>query len=106
LAAPSGAVSADRQARPTVNPLSPKPEPKEVFMNPERHDRPPPAAAATDQELDPLAEAAALRLALAEVARRLGRLLASLRPLSARRRALHAAWTSLKQMRLGPPEER
>jgi hypothetical protein len=55
--------------------------------------------------LDPLAEAEALRLALAEVARRVGRLIASLRQLQKQRRALHAAWSSLRHLNLEPKEE-
>jgi hypothetical protein len=57
-----------------------------------------------DHVLDPLAEAEALRLALAEVARRAGRLVASLRQFQKQRRVLESAWTSLQHLRLGPKE--
>jgi hypothetical protein len=57
------------------------------------------------QDLAPLTEAEALRAALSEVGRRFGRLVASLRHFQKQRRALQSAWTSLKQLRLGPPEE-
>jgi hypothetical protein len=53
---------------------------------------------------DPLVEAEALRLALGEVGRRLGRLIVSLRHFQKQRRALQSAWTSLNQLRLGPQE--
>jgi hypothetical protein len=59
-----------------------------------------------DGVLDPLAEAEALRAALAEAARRVGRLLVALRQLGKQRKALHAAWSSLRVFGLGPnPKE-
>ena len=65
----------------------------------------PPGDHAPDNDLpDPLTEAEALRVALTEVARRTGRLIASLRRFQRQRRALHSAWTSLKDLRLGTRE--
>lgn len=61
--------------------------------------------AAADELFDPMAEAEALRLALAEVARRVGRLITSLRQFQKQRRALHAAWSSLRHLGLGPKED-
>ncbi len=58
-----------------------------------------------DDVLDPMAEAEALRLALAEVARRVGRLITALRQLQKQRRALHAAWSSLRHLNLEPKED-
>ncbi len=58
-----------------------------------------------DDAIDPLAEAEALRAALSEAGRRLGRLLAGLRQFQKQRRALQHAWTSLKQLRLTSKEE-
>lgn len=58
-----------------------------------------------DEALDPLAEAEALRAALAEVGRRAARLVASLRQLQKHRRALHTAWTNLRRLGLGAKEE-
>ena len=73
-------------------------------MPPERNGQalpePPP-----DDILDPMAEAEALRLALVEAARRVGRLITSLRQLQKQRRALHAAWSNLRHLSLGPKEE-
>jgi hypothetical protein len=59
----------------------------------------------TEDVLDPLTEAEALRAALAEAARRIGRLIASLRQFQKQRRALHTAWSSLKHLSLGRQEE-
>ena len=61
--------------------------------------------ASADDALDPLTEAEALRAALADVARRLSRLIASLRQFQKQRRALHAAWNSLRHLGLEPKEE-
>jgi hypothetical protein len=55
--------------------------------------------------LDPVAEAAALKIALAEAGRRVGRLLTSLRQIHKQRRVLQTAWSSLKQLGLGAREE-
>lgn len=52
--------------------------------------------------IDPLAEAEGLRAALAEAVTRATRLVAALRQFRKERRALSAAWTSLKQLNLGP----
>ena len=51
---------------------------------------------------DPLAEAEALRVALAEAAARAGRLVAVLKQFRKERRALATAWSSLRQLNLGP----
>ncbi len=51
--------------------------------------------------LDPLAEAEGLRAALADVATRAARLVASLRHLRKEKRALTAVWSSLKDLNLG-----
>jgi hypothetical protein len=95
----------ERLSLPGPRPAAPSPQSQEVLMNPESNGsastNPPP----TEDVLDPLAEAEALRAALAEAGRRLSRLLASLRNFQKQRRALHSAWTSLRQFRLGPQEE-
>jgi hypothetical protein len=62
------------------------------------HADPPPAG----EFLDPLVEAEGLRAALAEAAARATRLVAALKQFRRERRALSAAWTSLKQLNLGP----
>ena len=74
-------------------------------MNPDKNGRASSDPPAPEEVLDPLTEAEALRAALAEVGRRFGRLVASLRHFQKQRRALQSAWTSLKQLRPGPPEE-
>lgn len=74
-------------------------------MNSERNGNPSTDQPLVDEALDPLAEAEALRTALAEVARRVGRLISALRQFQKQRRALQTAWTSLKHLRLGPQEE-
>jgi hypothetical protein len=74
-------------------------------MNSERNGGPPTDPLPTDDVLDPLMEAEALRAALAEVARRLTRLIASLRQFRKERRALHAAWSSLRPFGLVSKEE-
>ena len=58
-----------------------------------------------EEDLDPLAEAESLREAIVEVGRRTARLIASLRQFRRHRKALHNAWTSLRQLRLGAKEE-
>ena len=58
-----------------------------------------------DDVLDPVAEAEALKIALAEAGRRVGRLLTSLRQIHKQRRVLLTAWSSLKQLGLGAREE-
>jgi hypothetical protein len=60
---------------------------------------------AVDETVDPLAEAEALRAAMTEVVRRIGRLITGLRQYQKQRRALQAAWTSLKHLRLSSKEE-
>ena len=52
--------------------------------------------------VDPLAEAEALRATLAEAAARAGRLVAVLKQFRKERRALATAWSSLRQLNLGP----
>jgi hypothetical protein len=52
--------------------------------------------------VDPLAEAEALRAALAEAANRAHRLLGALKQYRRERRSLQAAWSSLRQLNLGP----
>jgi hypothetical protein len=52
--------------------------------------------------LDFLAEAEGLRDALVDLGRRTQRLVQALRHLQKQRRAMETAWTSLKQLRLGP----
>ena len=74
-------------------------------MNSEKHGGPS-EAPRTDDRLDPLVEAEALRAALAEVARRIARFIASLRQLQKQRRALYCAWTSLNHLGLGHREQR
>ena len=44
-------------------------------------------------------------LALTEVGRRVGRLITALRQYQKQRRALQTAWTSLRNLRIGPKEE-
>lgn len=73
-------------------------------MHPTKPSRPADAAPAAVDHLDPLIEAEALRAALLEAGRRLQRLLASLRPWHKQRRALHAAWTNLRQLGLDRKE--
>jgi hypothetical protein len=51
---------------------------------------------------DPLAEAEGLRASLAEAAARAARLVAVLKQFRRERRSLRAAWSSLKQLNLGP----
>jgi hypothetical protein len=54
-----------------------------------------------EELLDPVAEVESLRIALGEVVRRVGRLLTSLREVRKQRRALHAAWNSMRHLSLG-----
>ena len=93
---PAAAVTrADPLAGPALNP------PRRTAMRPHdtngngRHD-PPPADAP-----DPLAEAEALRAALAEAAARAGRLVGALKARKKEQRALASVWTSLKTLNLG-----
>jgi hypothetical protein len=58
-----------------------------------------------EEVLDPIAEAEAVKSALGEAGRRVGRLIASLRQIHKQRRVLQTAWTSLKQLGLGAREE-
>ena len=72
-----------------------------------RRDDPPPdrnghADPSPGDPPDPLAEAEALRLALADAAARAHRLVAALKLFRRERRALASAWSSLKQLNLGP----
>lgn len=68
---------------------------------PEHPERP----AVETTPVDPLAEAEALRAALTEVVRRIGRLITGLRQFQKQRRALQSAWTSLRSLRLTATEE-
>jgi hypothetical protein len=61
-----------------------------------RHEPPP-----TEESLDPLAEAEALRLAVAEVGTRVGRLIAALRSTRKEKKVLANVWAGLKQLNLG-----
>ena len=61
-----------------------------------------PAEPAVGDLTDPLAEAEALRAALAEAAGRAARLVAGLKQYRKERRSLQAAWSSLRQLNLGP----
>lgn len=99
------ASSADRPALPAPSPAPSFPHQGEEPMNLEKDGGPPTERPPAEAVLDPLTEAEALRAALAEVVRRVGRLILSLRQLHKQRRALQAAWTSLKHLRLGPWEE-
>jgi hypothetical protein len=99
------APSADRASLPAPLPTPPVRPHGDESMNPERNGSLPTDPLPADDVLDPLTEAEALRTALAEVARRVGRLIAALRQFQKQRRALHTAWTSLKHLRLGPQEE-
>lgn len=99
------APPAERPALPAPIPTSPLRPHGDEPMNPERTGSPPTDPSPTDDMLDPLTEAEALRVALAEVARRVGRLITALRQFQKQRRALHTVWTSLKHLRLGPQEE-
>jgi hypothetical protein len=108
LLATCGSASAPVAADPVPLPVAPPADhasqlPEET-MNGESKDGPP-AEAGVERVLDPLAEAEAIRLAMGELGRRLGRLIASLRQFHKQRRALQAAWSSLQHLRLGPPEE-
>jgi hypothetical protein len=98
-------ASADRPALPAPQPLQPLPPNGDEPMNSERNGGPPTDHSPADDVLDPLTEAEALRAALAEVARRVTRLIASLRQFQKQRRALHAAWSSLRPFGLGTKEE-
>ena len=51
---------------------------------------------------DPLAEAEALKAALAEAAARAARLVAALKSYRRERRTLRTAWSSLRALNLGP----
>jgi hypothetical protein len=74
-------------------------------MNSERNESPAPDPGSVDRVLDPRTEAATLRMAPADVAWRVDRLIAAWRSLQKQRRALHAAWTSWTHLRLAPGEE-
>jgi hypothetical protein len=112
---PSGAVPPPTTvADTTAPPMVPAPAPSSLPPFPERShpmahrtdlptdrnghaDAPP-----TGDPIDPLAEAEGLRAALAEAVARATRLVAALRQFRKERRALSAAWSSLKQLNLGP----
>ena len=67
--------------------------------SPERHGV---AEVPVDASFDPLAEAEALRVALAEAATRATRLLGWLKNFRKERRALASAYSSLRQLNLSP----
>jgi hypothetical protein len=67
-------------------------------LPPDRNGHPAPAG----DPFDPVAEAEALRVDLAAAAARAHRLVAQLKQLKRERRALASAWSSLKQLNLGP----
>jgi hypothetical protein len=96
---PSTAVAAD--------PLPTASSPSRRITMPSR-DNPPPEQNGhadpppTGDLVDPLAEAESLRAALTEAASRAGRLVATLKQFRRERRALASAWSSLKQLNLGP----
>jgi hypothetical protein len=74
-------------------------------MNPQQKGPAAGAGRPADEVLDALAEAEALRAALAEVGRRVARLIAALRQLEKQQRALHTVWSSLRHLGLGPKEK-
>ncbi len=105
-AAAPGASSANRQSLPAARGVTgPLPQPGEEPMNPAKDGGAPTDHPPAEDVLDPLTEAEALRVVLPEMARRVGRLILSLRQIHKQRRALDAALTSLKHLRLGPREE-
>jgi hypothetical protein len=96
---PSSAVAAE----PLPTPSSPSRRitvPSRDNPPPEQngHADPPPSG----DLVDPLAEAEGLRAALTEATNRAGRLVATLKQFRRERRALASAWSSLKQLNLGP----
>jgi hypothetical protein len=99
--------------KPAAGAPDPGPSPKPAPLTPPGdtpmpcHQNEPASApkAAPEEISDPLLEADGLRLAVAEVSRRLARLILSLRQFQKQRRALQSAWTSLKKFRLGVQEE-
>jgi hypothetical protein len=105
IPAPAAAL-AETTALAAPPPASPSPSPQHsgVSMNTERNGGPAAENPTADDALDPLTEAEALRVALTEVIRRTGRLIVSLRRFQKQRRALHSAWTSLKDLRVGRRE--
>ena len=85
----------------TPDPVSPDrrtPVPDRDRLPPDRNGHP----AAAAEPLDPAAEAEALRAALAEAHARAHRLVTALKQFKKERRALSTAWSSLKQLNLGP----
>jgi hypothetical protein len=100
-AAGPAAASAIHPAQPCSVPIPVRSDPMSTrdAPSPDRngHADPPHGEA-----LDPLAEAEALRGALAEAAGRAARLVAVLKQFRRERRALASAWSSLKQLNLGP----
>jgi hypothetical protein len=101
----SGVASDDVDASPVPEPVRPFSQQGEGPVDSERNGDPPINHPTADDVLDPLTEAEALRAALAEVGRRVSRLIASLRLLQKQRRALHTAWSSLRHLGLGTKEE-
>jgi hypothetical protein len=72
-------------------------------MNREKNGHSPVEPAA--EMLDPMVEAEALRAALAEAGRRLGRLVTSLRQIQKRQRVFQTAWSSLQHLQIGTKEK-
>lgn len=89
----------------TRNPLRPVTSNGDDVMKSDKNGFSAPEQAPVDEAVDLLAEAEALRAALTDAVRRVGRLLLGLRQYQRQRRALQVAWTSLKQLRLSPKEE-
>lgn len=92
---PSARVLASTE--PTTNPVP-------IRRTTVKHNEPPTAPPATDTDgepNDPLAEAEALRAALAESLQRLGRLVTALRTRRKEQKALTQVWSSLKNLQLG-----
>lgn len=98
-------TAVDRQSLPVPSPIPPVPLKGDEPMTQDRNGASPTDRSPAEEVLDPLTEAEALRAAIAEVGRRLGRLMSALRQLQKQRRALHTAWTSLKHLRLESREE-
>jgi hypothetical protein len=103
--APFGPAPGDRRALPVPLPTALLPPKEADLVNAERSGCPPTDPTPAGDVLDLLTEAEALRAALAEVARRVGRLLTALRQFQKQRRGLHTVWTRWKHLRLGPQEE-
>jgi hypothetical protein len=103
-AAPAGDPTPAAPAAAVPSPPTPThpdrrtPVPARDNLPPDRNGHPAPAA----DPSDPVAEAEALRADLADAAARAHRLVAMLKQYRKERRSLQAAWSSLKQLNLGP----